>query len=244
MYPTSIRSFLFALSCGVPLVAQDPAKPAVPAASAAAPAKPLQLGARLDGSLTLLDLDGKPVKAHDQMGKITVVNFYSIQCPIQRAWDKRLAQIQQDFAAQGVQFLHIDSNATEIGAAPPAADAKDSPYAKVKQHLVDSQLPFRVLVDHGNVVADAFDARTTPHVFVFGKDGRLVYKGLVDDDQKDRRADARNNYLRDVLGALAKGEAVEPKATKEEGCSIKRVKQAAPPAPAGTAPAAEAKQGK
>ncbi|MEQ1632592.1 MAG: hypothetical protein ABL997_09485, partial [Planctomycetota bacterium] len=83
--------------------------------------------------------------------------------------------------------------------------------------------PFRVLVDHGNKVADLFAATSTPHVYVFGTDGKLVYKGLVDDDQRDAKKDTRKDHLRDVLGKLMKGETVEPASTNEVGCSIKRV---------------------
>jgi len=219
----TLRS-LFALTACLclPLFAQEPPKPApTPDAKEQAP-KTLQLGQRVAGEITLLDLDGKPLKAHDQMGKLTVVNFYSIQCPIQRAWDQRLAAIQKDFAGQGVTFLHINSNATEIGTEPPKPEGDAKPYANVRDHLAKSELPFRVLVDHGNKVADLFDAKTTPHVYVFGKDGKLVYKGLVDDDQKDKNAEKRQNHLRDVLGKLLKGETVEPFATKEQGCTIKR----------------------
>lgn len=219
----NVLNHLSLLSClALPLLAQDakdaPPKPEAP--------KTLQLGQRVNGDLTLPDLDGKPVKAHDLMGKITVVNFFSTRCPVQKAWDKRLADIQKQFEAQGVAFLHIDSNTTEIDPDPKKPDSK--PIDGLKAHLKDNGLPFRVLLDHGNVAADLFDARTTPHIYVFGKDGKLVYKGLVDDDQKDRNADKRNNYLRDVVGKLLKDEKVEPFATKEEGCSIKRVKRAAP----------------
>lgn len=219
------------LSCLIlSVVAQEPAKePPKPAPEQKqeqekekeAP-KTLQLGQRVNGLVTLNDLDGKAVKAADHMGKVTVVSFYSIQCPIQRAWDQRLAQLQKDFEPKGVVFLHIDSNVTEIGAEPPR-DGEDSAYDKIKAHLKEKELPFRVLADHGNKVADLFDAKTTPHVYVFGKDGRLVYKGLVDDDQKDRNPDARNNYVHDVVTKLLADEKVEPFATKEQGCTIKRV---------------------
>lgn len=222
------------LSClCLPVVAQEPAKePPKPAPEQKqeqekekeAP-KTLQLGQRVNGLVALNDLDGKPVKAGDHMGKVTVVSFYSIQCPIQAAWDNRLAQLQKDFEPQGVVFLHIDSNVTEIGAEPPK-DGGESAYAKIKEHLKAKDLPFRVLADHGNKVADLFDAKTTPHVYVFGRDGRLVYKGLVDDDQKDRKPDTRNNYVRDVVTKLLADEKVEPFATKEQGCSIKRVEAA------------------
>lgn len=223
------------------LLAQEPtpAKPAEPPkaeqASAQKPAeqpKTLQLGSRVNGATLLTDIDGKPQKAAELMGKITVVNFYSIQCPIQAAWDKRLATIQKDFEKDGVVFLHIDSNKTEIGEAPPKVEGDAKPYENIRSHLKKNELPFRVLVDHGNKVADLFDAKTTPHIYVFGKDGKLVYKGLVDDDQKDKNAEGRKNHLRDVLGKLAKDEKVEPFTTKEEGCTIKRVKAAAAPTPA------------
>lgn len=230
----ALSRLLLASCLCLPVLAQEPAKePPAPAPDSKqqepktdAPKK-LQLGTRVDGKSMLSDIDGKPVRAQEFMGKITVVNFYSIQCPIQRAWDGRLAEIQKEFEGQGVVFLHIDSNVTEIGENPPAAD-EQKPYAKIREHLAAQNLPFRVLADHGNKMADFFEAKTTPHVYVFGQDGKLVYKGLVDDDQKNRNADKRNNYLRDTLGKLIKNEKVEPFATKEEGCSIKRIKQSAP----------------
>ena len=219
------------------LLAQEPGKDSKPAPAAAdkpVQTKVLQLGQRMNGQTTLTDIDGVPVKAHDLMGKVTVVNFWSTQCPIQKAWDQRLAQIQKDFEGQGVVFLHIDSNVTEIGEAPQKAEGDKKPYANIRDHLKEKGLPFRVLVDHGNKVADFMGANTTPHIYVFAADGKLVYKGLVDDDQKDKNADKRQNYLRDVLGKLTKNEKVEPSETKEQGCTIKRVKVAAPaPAPAG-----------
>jgi peroxiredoxin len=232
---TFSRLLLTSCLC-LPLAAQDPAVKPAPAAQdppkpASAPAKQeapktLALGQRANGEISLPDLDGKPVKAHEQMGKITVVNFYSITCPIQAAWDNRLATIQKDFEGKGVTFLHIDSNTSEIDAGKTRDGAevtKEQRLQAIRDHLKKKNLPFRVLLDQDNKVADFFEAKTTPHVYVFGKDGKLVYKGLVDDDQKDANADKRNNYLRDTLGKLLKGEKVEPSSTKEMGCTIKRV---------------------
>lgn len=226
----ALSRLLLASSLCLPLLAQEPPKkdPAKPTTEqkqdpkADAP-KTLQLGTRLDGKTTLTDIDGKPVMAHEFMGKVTVVNFYSIQCPVQQAWDSRLAEIQKEFEGQGVVFLHVNSNKTEIGETPPKPEGDAKPYQNIRDHLKAKGLPFRVLADHGNKIADLFEAKTTPHIYVFGQDGKLVYKGLVDDDQKNRNAEKRNNYLRDTLGKLLKNEKVEPFATKEEGCSIKRV---------------------
>ncbi len=231
MHASALLPFLL-VAAGIAQEPKQPTEPQTPPAAAKTADQPkpktLELGQRIDGELELLDIDGVAQKAKDLMGKVTVVNFYSIQCPVQAQWDERLAQIQKDFAEQGVVFLHVDSNVTEIGEKPqpqPAADDKDAkkPYDNIRAHLAEKGLPFRVLVDHGNKVADLFAATSTPHVYVFGSDGKLVYKGLVDDDQRDAKADTRTNYLRDVLGKLTKGETVEPSSTREVGCSIKRV---------------------
>src|SRR5262245_45571358 len=159
---TMTRLFVLSLPC-LPLFAQTPPATPTPApAPAAAPKeqskeqpkeqpKVLQLGQRAGGDITLLDIDGKPQRAKDLMGKVTVVNFYSIQCPIQAGWDQRLAAIQKEFEAQGVVFLHIDSNVNEIGKEPQqAAEGQPKPYDKVREHLAKKGLPFRVLLDHGN----------------------------------------------------------------------------------------------
>jgi hypothetical protein len=120
-------------------------------------------------------------------------------------------------------FLSIDSNVSEIGREAPRVDGIVAPYAGVRQHLKERGLPYTVLVDHGNVVADYFEAKTTPHVFVFGKDGKLVYRGLVDDDQMEAKGDKAKHYLRDTLEQLLAGKQVEPFETTPIGCSIKRV---------------------
>lgn len=241
-------SIFFLTTLSVSLVAQEeaaPAKPQTKADSKAAspeskqegkPAKVLSLGMRAQGDIVLKDIDGNEHRAKSYQGKITVVNFYSIECPIQAAWDDRLAALQNEFAKQGVVFLHIDSNRTEIGDVAPPASGDEKPYDEIRQHLKAKKLPFTVLVDHGNVVADALGAKTTPDVFVFEKSGKLVYRGLVDDDQRNRKGDQAKRYVHDVLTKLVAGEQVEASETKPQGCSIKRVPKAQPavePAAAG-----------
>jgi thiol-disulfide isomerase/thioredoxin len=228
----TIACVLSALA-GVAL-AQDPAPVAKPAKdspakdAAAEQPKVLELGKRVPGTMVLKDIDGNEHKAQSFMGKVTVVNFFSIQCPIQQDWDPTLAAIQTKYAEKGVVFLNVDSNFGEIGEQPQKAEGDMKPYDKVRQHLKDKKLPYTVLVDHGNVFADFMQATTTPHVFVFGTDGRLVYRGLIDDDQKQTKGDKAKHYLTDTLDKLLKGEKPEPSETKPIGCSIKRVKKAAP----------------
>jgi hypothetical protein len=78
------------------------------------------------------------------------------------------------------------------------------------------------LLDKDHVVADAFGARTTPHVFLFDKDMKLVYKGAIDDNVA-KAAEVKERWLHNAIERLAEGKAIEPSMTRNIGCSIKRM---------------------
>ena len=52
------------------------------------------------------------------------------------------------------------------------------------------------------------------------QDGRLRYKGLIDDNAEDPGA-VGVSYLRSAIDQLLKSELVEPASTEAIGCSIK-----------------------
>lgn len=214
----TILGITLALAIAAPLAAQ------VEPVQEEKPSKTLELGGLLKSVFTSLpDMDGKEVKAEDLDGKTVVVNFYSIRCPIQRDWDQRIVQIQRDRAREDVVFLHINSNYTEIGETPPKEEDGNPSYKNIREHLERNSLPYRILLDHGNRVADLWGAKTTPHIHVFDKTGRLVYRGLVDDDQRNVNPEGRRNHLVEVLEKLSRDETVIPFQTKEIGCVIQRV---------------------
>jgi hypothetical protein len=80
----------------------------------------------------------------------------------------------------------------------------------------------KYLLDVNSTVADAFFARTTPHVFLFDSSMKLVYKGAIDDNVADSSM-VKETYLKDALKNLAAGKKIKPQETKPVGCSIKRV---------------------
>jgi hypothetical protein len=80
------------------------------------------------------------------------------------------------------------------------------------------------LLDEKHVVADAFGARTTPHVFLFDKNMKLVYKGAIDDNVSSA-AEVKERWLHNAIENLASGKAIDPALTRNIGCSIKRVAQ-------------------
>jgi hypothetical protein len=75
--------------------------------------------------------------------------------------------------------------------------------------------PFPYLHDETQDVARALDAQTTPNVFVYDGDQRLVYLGAPDADHRDPAQDAA--WLRAALA----GEPAYPATTRPRGCSVK-----------------------
>jgi hypothetical protein len=82
----------------------------------------------------------------------------------------------------------------------------------------------KYVLDENHVLADAFGAKTTPHVYLFNKEMELVYQGAIDDNV-NKAEDVKEYYLMDAMKATMDGQEVKVKETKAIGCSIKRVKK-------------------
>ena len=80
------------------------------------------------------------------------------------------------------------------------------------------------LLDKESRLANSFQAKVTPHVFLFDVDGILRYKGAIDDNYKSAM-DVKDAYLMNAMVSLVNGEEVEVQVTDAIGCSIKRVKK-------------------
>ena len=100
--------------------------------------------------------------------KAVVVIFTGVQCPISNAFLPELARLHRELAPRGVQFLAINSN------------TQDNP-AEVANHAKKNEVPFPVLKDPGNSVADLFGAERTPEAFVLDPTGKVLYRGRIDD---------------------------------------------------------------
>ncbi|MFT6078687.1 MAG: hypothetical protein ACI8UD_000325 [Planctomycetota bacterium] len=81
-----------------------------------------RLGQRLDGNAVAVDLDGKPCKLQELLGRLTVISFDSTQSKTQREADECFATWQRDHAENGIVFVHLNSNANEIGSLSSGAE--------------------------------------------------------------------------------------------------------------------------
>jgi peroxiredoxin len=140
--------------------------------------------------------------------KATVVIFVATQCPVSNAYNERMAQMSAAYGSKGVQFVGINSNMQESA-------------AEVVSHAGKHGLTFPILKDADNKVADQYNARVTPEVFVVDSRGNLAFHGPIDDSQNV--TDIKQQYLRDALDALTQGHSVAVTGARAFGCTIKRV---------------------
>jgi peroxiredoxin len=169
-----------------------------PAIGAAAPA------------FELKSVDGKPFSLADaeKSNAYVVLMFIATQCPYSNGYNDRMRDMAAAYMKKGVLFVGINSNNTE---------SVDETAAHAKQH----GFGFPVLKDPGNKIADLYDARRTPEVYVIGKDGKLLYHGRIDDNSNDA-AKVSSPDLKNALDALLAGQPVAKAETKAFGCTIKR----------------------
>ena len=166
----------------------------------------------------LTDMYGKTVQLSKFRGKITVLEWHNPGCPfVQKHYDSGNMQATQDGARkQGVVWLTINSGAAGkqgymIG--PEAQKLTKGQGFKGNHYLLDVK----------GVVGKAYGAKTTPHMYIIDKNGKLVYQGGIDDKPTANPADiktARNNVSA-ALNELAAGKTVSVAQSRPYGCSVK-----------------------
>lgn len=221
MQPTLMTAA--ALAIATCLVAQDPTPPKPPADPAPAPAakeaKAIGLGEMLPKGISCRTIDGKMQSLDELRGKVVVLHFWSMTCPWEAKAEPKLNALSAEFADKGVVVLGVAANADEIGPVPEekAFEAKDEaerPYADLRKKAKASSVNHAILVDHGAKIGKLLDAKTTPHCFVFDKEGKLQYQGGLDSDGKKAEA---TPYVKDAVTSVLAGEKPAMQTSKPYG---------------------------
>ena len=120
---------------------------------------------------SLEDQDGKKVSLSDFAGKVVVLEWTNPDCPfVKRHYEaKTMTTTANKYKDKDVVWLAI--NTTHYM-------AKE----KYKEWIKTHNISYPILDDHEGTVGRMYAAKTTPHMFIIGKDGKLVYQGGVDDD--------------------------------------------------------------
>ena len=170
-------------------------------------AQKYEVGKALE-NFKLLDTSGKEQTLDGLKGKNgAVIVFLSAQCPVVKGYNERINQIAADYASKGINFIGINSNATES-------------LDWVKSNASEVGYKFPILIDKGAVLADKLGADVTPEVFYFDAKNVLLYHGAIDNDKWGKNV--TEGYLKAAFDASLGGKKIEKTSANAFGCSIKR----------------------
>ena len=180
-------------------------------------AKELDLGSILPlGDIKMADISGKDVSLNDAKGKNGLLVIFSCNtCPWVIAWEDRYVELADTYKDKGVGIVAINSNETKF-------ENVDS-MEEMQAHAKEQGYNFYYTMDNGSKLASEFGATRTPHIYLFDKKDKLVYRGAIDDNA--RKPDkVENTYLADAIDNMLAGNTIDPTATKALGCAIKFAK--------------------
>lgn len=160
-------------------------------------------------SFSLKDYNGKLHSLSDyKNSKAIVLIFVSTQCPVSNAYNERMAKLYSQYKDKNVKIIGINSNKAETA-------------EEIKKHAAEKNLQFAILKDENNIVADKFEASSTPEAYVLNGNLEVVYHGRIDDNRKAE--DVQTSDLSVAIDEILAGKEVSNPKTKAFGCSIKRV---------------------
>lgn len=159
--------------------------------------------------------DGQSYSLEDlQKDNGLLVIFSCNTCPFVLAWEDQYPKLGTLTRENDLGMVLVNSN--------EAKRKDDDSMEAMKAHYTKAGYNTPYVLDANHKLADAFGARTTPHVFLFNEDMELVYRGSINDMYEDRGKKVNKTYLEDAINNLVEGEDISPSSTKEYGCTIKR----------------------
>ena len=167
---------------------------------------------------TLSDLDGNPVSLSEFRGKYVVLEWFNSECPfVQKHYDSgNMQSLQTEYTGDGVVWLAINSTNTDH------SNYRD-PVRSAEIMSNWNAAPSELLLDPDGDVGQAYGARTTPHMYIIDPQGKLVYRGGIDDKPSFSQRDIPDakNYVAVALDELMAGKPVSEADTRPYGCSVK-----------------------
>ncbi len=169
-------------------------------------------------AFALAGADGKTHALADYQGKVVVLEWTNHECPFVKKHYKsgNMQSLQKAFTAQGVVWLSVITGKKGKQGVVSAEKARELTAKR-------GAAPTAVLFDASGDVGRAYGAKTTPHLYIIGKDGRLAYAGGIDSIDSSDADDIpkATPYVKLALNEMLAGKPVSTPTTKPYGCSVK-----------------------
>ncbi len=167
---------------------------------------------------TATDSKGQSLTLSQYRGKTVVLEWTNADCPYTRKHytSGNMQSIQALAQKNGVIWLTVISSAPgkQGYVNGPAADALTQSRGAV---------PTAVLLDPSGNLGRLYEAKTTPHMFVIDRNGRLQYMGGIDSIATADIDDIAHAepYLKEAMLEVVQGKPVTHAVTRPYGCSVK-----------------------
>ena len=141
--------------------------------------------------------------------KAIVLIFTSTTCPVVKRYLPRLAELDKEFAPQGVQFVAVNV-------------AEDDSITAMSWQAIEFGIEFPFVKDVDGEVMQAVGAVRTPEVVVLNAAHEIVYRGRIDDQYRVSgvQPNVTRHDLREALTEVLAGKAVSISETQVDGCTI------------------------
>ncbi len=163
------------------------------------------------GAISFKDIEGRthtPLSQPDK--KATVLLFLLPDCPISNSYAPEIKRIVADYEPKKIALfiVHADPDVT---------------VEQARKHAKDYGYPCPVLRDPSHLLVKKAGATMAPEAAVLTPDGKVAYRGRIDDwyaGYGKRRGEPTQRDLRNALDAVIRGDNVATATTKVIGCYL------------------------
>lgn len=158
---------------------------------------------------------GTSIKITPPDKKGTVLFFITVDCPIANRFAPEIARIAKEYAPKGFAFVRVYAEST-LSPADTIKHGKDFGLSAIP-----------AVIDAKHYLVKKIHPKVTPEAAIVGPDGRLLYRGRIDDSYMDHgryNDPPTRRDLREALNDIFAGRAVRLKNMPAVGCDIPDIK--------------------
>jgi alkyl hydroperoxide reductase subunit AhpC len=169
-------------------------------------------------AFTGINTKGETISLSDYAGQKVVLEWTNHDCPfvVKHYGSGNMQRTQATLTEGGYAWLTIISSAPgkQGHVSPAKADELTASRGAYTDH---------VILDPDGTIGHAYEAKTTPHMFIIDEQQVLQYMGAIDSIRSARQSDIpkATNYVLAAHQAIESGEPVTETSTRAYGCSVK-----------------------
>ncbi|HCR85054.1 MAG TPA: thioredoxin family protein [Alphaproteobacteria bacterium] len=176
--------------------------------------------------ITAKDIKGNDFSLAAQKGKLVVLEWTNPECPfVKKHYESNNMQTIQKKYTEAVN----DKNEKQIvwvsilSSARGKQGYQSSDKEAQKTFEEQKSKADHIILDAEGIIGKTYGAKTTPHMFVVDKEGKLAYAGAIDSIASADSMDVEKaeNYVAKALDELIAGKKITTPVTDPYGCSVK-----------------------